>query len=75
GGKIFGEMKDLLGPITFLLLFVLSAAITGSLALGRPILLFLENRKVEAIKMFLYTIGWLFIITALALLIGFLRQI
>ncbi|HTW96063.1 MAG TPA: hypothetical protein VMD74_00180, partial [Candidatus Methylomirabilis sp.] len=32
GGKIFGEMKDLLGPITFLLLFVLSAAITGSLA-------------------------------------------
>ncbi len=73
GGKIFGQMNDLLGPIAFLLLFVSSAAITGALALGRPILLFLENRKVEAIKMFLYTIGWLFLIMVLIFVIRVLH--
>jgi heme O synthase-like polyprenyltransferase len=73
GGRIFGQMTDLLGPIAFLLLFVSSAAITGALALGRPIMLFLENRKVEAIKMFSYTIGWLFLITVVVFVIKILQ--
>jgi len=71
GEKIFGKMDNFFGPIAFLLLFVLSAAITGSLILGRPIILYLEKDKTEAIKLFLYTIGWLFLIT----LIVFTAQI
>lgn len=66
GEKIFGKVENnFLGPIAFLLLFVMSAAITGSLVVGRPILLYLENRKAEAVKLFLYTISWLFLFTAI----------
>lgn len=70
--KIFGNKPDtFLAPLSILLLFVLSAAITAALVLGRPILLYVENQKPEAIKMFFYTIGWLFLIT----IILFLTQI
>lgn len=58
--RIFGQQKDtLLDPIAALTLFVLSAAITASLVLGKPVLLFLDGNKHEAIKLFLYTLGWL----------------
>ena len=64
GERIFGKMDNLFGPVAILLIFVLSAAITGSLVLGRPILMYLDNRKAEALKMFFYTLGWLFVILA-----------
>ncbi len=63
GEKIFGQMKNFLGPVAFLLLFVLSAAITGTLTLGRAILWYLDGRKTEAVKLFLFTLGGLFIMT------------
>jgi len=63
GEKLFGKMDNFLAPVAFLLLFVLSAAITGILTLGRPVVLYLENRKPEAFKLLFYTIGWLFAIT------------
>jgi hypothetical protein len=68
GERIFGKMDNLFGPVAILLIFVLSAAVTGSLVLGRPILMYLDNRKAEALKMFFYTLGWLFVI--LAVIIG-----
>ncbi|MFA5175600.1 MAG: hypothetical protein WC430_04305 [Patescibacteria group bacterium] len=73
GNQIFGKMDNFLAPVAFLLLFVLSAAITGMLVLGKPLLLYFENRKSEAIKMFFYTIGWLFLIT-LAILIAQIKH-
>lgn len=63
GEKIFGKMNNVLGPIAFLLLFVLSATITGALVLGKPVLLFLEGKKIESITLFCYTIAWLVLIT------------
>lgn len=71
GEKTFGLMRNYLGPIIFLLLFVISAAITGALTLGRPVLLYLDNKKAEAIKLFFYTISWLI----LALLIVLVWQV
>ena len=68
GNQIFGKMDNFLAPVAFLLLFVLSAAITGMLVIGKPLLLYFENRKSEAIKMFFYTIGWLFLITLIILI-------
>ena len=68
GEKIFGKMDNFLGPVAFLLLFVLSAAITGILVFGRPVLLYFENRKAEALTMFFYTIVWLFLITLVVLI-------
>lgn len=61
GGKMFGEGKSIIGPIAFLTIFILSAAITGSLILGKPLLLYLDNQKKDAIKLFGYTLGWLFV--------------
>lgn len=64
GEKIFGKMDSSWGPIVFLLLFILSAAITGFLVVGRPILFYIDGKKAEAVSLFLYTIGFLFVITA-----------
>jgi hypothetical protein len=60
--NIFGGMKTIWGPIAFLLLFVLSASITGSLVLGRPTLLYLDGKKKEAVRHFGLTLLYLFII-------------
>lgn len=73
GQRIFGKMDNFLGPIAFLLLFVLSAAITGALILGRPTILYLEGSKKEAVKLFLYTIGWLFLVTLIVFMALILR--
>jgi hypothetical protein len=71
GGKLFNKADNFWNPIAFLLLFVFSALITSSLVLGRPIYLYFDDKKEEAVKFLLYTIGWLFAIT----LIVFLTQI
>jgi hypothetical protein len=71
GEKIFGKMDNTTGPIAFLTMFVLSAAVTGSLVLGKPILLYLNNQKTEAIKMFIFTLCWL----ALAVIILLLSSV
>jgi len=62
-GQIFNKPDDKFwAPVAFLLLFVLSAAITGLLVLGKSITLYLEDFKKEAIELFGYTIGWLALI-------------
>lgn len=68
GDKIFGQANTLLGPVAFLLLFVVSATIVGLLVLGKPITLYLEGFKKEAVRLLVYTVICLIIITALALL-------
>ena len=72
GEKIFGKMHNLLGPVSFLLLFVMSAAITSGLVLGKPMILFFENQKSEAVKLFICTIGWIFIATLSAFVVQML---
>ena len=67
--RIFGTdtPKDtVLVPFVMLLLLVLSVAITGSLVFGRPMLWYLDGRKKEALRLFAYTLGALFIIIILA---------
>lgn len=60
--KVFGKMDNYLGPVAFLLLFVISAIITGTLFLGLPVLFYLDNKKSEAIKLFFYTLIWLVVL-------------
>jgi len=50
GEKVFEKMPELIGPIAFLMLFVLSAAVTGSLVLGKPLLMYLDDQKKEAVQ-------------------------
>lgn len=57
-------------PILALSLLVLSATVTGGLVLGRPLMLYLSDKKTEAVKLFVYTIGWLALGTGIALIIN-----
>jgi hypothetical protein len=68
GEKWFGRVPGLLGPTAFLMLFVLSAAVSGSLVFGKPILVYLDGDKKGAVVMVLYTMLWLTLFVALALL-------
>jgi hypothetical protein len=66
---IFGQEDTFVTPIAFLLLFVLSAAIMGALVLGRPLLMYLDNQKKEALKLFGLTLAWLFVYMMIAMVI------
>ena len=48
-----------LAPVFFLSMFIVSACVTASLVLLKPILLYLEDHKKDAVSLFLYTIGFL----------------
>ena len=52
---------SLLAPVAFLLLFMISAAITASLVFGRPLLWYLDKKKDEAVALAVYTVAWLFV--------------
>lgn len=56
-------------PIAMLLLFVSSAGITGTLVLGKPIMLYLDGKKKEAVSLLGYTLGILLTMTALAFIL------
>lgn len=66
--NIFGKIQDFWGPVAILLLLIISATITGFLVLGRPALLYFKGLKAEAIKLLVYTVISLFIITLIILI-------
>ena len=61
GQEIFGEVSNFLMPLFLLLLFVISAAITGLLVLGKPVHLYLSGLKKEAFILLFATLAWLVI--------------
>ncbi len=64
---LFGKTPSILTAMAFLLVFVVSAAITGSLVLGRPALWYFNGNKNEAIKLALYTIAFICLTTLIVL--------
>jgi len=58
GEKIFGGQPSLLIPLFMLLLFIVSALITGSLVLGKPILLYFDGLRKEAFVLLFTTLAW-----------------
>lgn len=70
---IFGKQSTFLAPLFALLLFVVSASVTGLLVLGKPIHLYVSGLKKEAVILFSITLGWLILfllIVSVALLLG-----
>jgi hypothetical protein len=65
---VLGQARRVLVPIAMLLLFVFSAAFTGAMVLGRPLLWYLEGRKSEAVALVIATLAMLFAMTIVALL-------
>jgi hypothetical protein len=73
GAKLFGP-DTLLTPFVILLLFSLSAAVVGSLVLGKSILLFLDGKKKESVLAAGYSIGWLAVYTVIGMLVLFFTK-
>jgi len=71
-GRIAAPMEEFWGPVAFLLLFVLSAAVVGALVLGKPALLYLDGEKKEALRTFFYTLG--FLLLAVAIVVVYLAS-
>ncbi len=53
-------------PIAMLLFFLVSATVTGSLVLGRPILWYLDGKRKEAVHLLFATVGGLAVMMILA---------
>lgn len=70
-GEYVGRVSGPLGPIAFLALFVLSAAIMGFLFVSQPLRLFLEGNKTEAFAFFSKTVGAFAVITLVFILAVF----
>lgn len=68
GQQWFGDKPDTwIGPALALIVFIVSACITGSLVLLRPILMYVEGQKKDAITLFMYTV---FSLAGVGILIG-----
>lgn len=70
-GKYFGDKPDpaIIAPIAFLLLFVISASISGALILGKPVMLYLDGKKKDALQLFSFTLAWLAVFLIVAFII------
>lgn len=64
GEWLFGKVGSFLGPLAILLLFVFSATVVGLLVLGKPAYLYFNGARAEGVRLLLYTVGWLCLITA-----------
>ena len=58
----FEKMNSAFIPIIMLMIFVFSAAFTGFLMLGKPVMWYLDNKKKEAVFLFFYTLAFFLII-------------
>jgi len=70
-----GRANLILVPISLLLLFVFSAALTGFLIFGKPAQMYIDGKKKEALSLLTYTLMFFSVITfiAIILLIFFTR--
>lgn len=57
--KIFDKSPSMLIPLFMLLLFIISALVTGLLVLGKPIHLYLSGFKKESFILLFSTLSWL----------------
>lgn len=69
--RLFGRPASFLVPLFVLLLFVISASVTGLLVLGKPTHLYLSGLKRDAFTLLFVTLGWLILFLS-AVLVGLL---
>jgi hypothetical protein len=66
--RLLGPDDNMAAPLAFLLLLVVSAATMGMLIFGKPVMLYLDGKKREAVTMVIYTIGSLAVFTVLLII-------
>ena len=67
--RIFGNKPNYLAVAAFLMLFVLSALITGLLVLGQPVWLYLQGKRSASLMLLGMTIAAMFVGTLFTLAI------
>lgn len=69
GNEWFGKVPNYWGPLLFLILFSASALVCAVIVFGYPFILFWEKEKPrEALRLVVYTAGWLVFFTLLVML-------
>jgi hypothetical protein len=63
GNEWFGKVDNQLTSIAALMLFVLSAAVMGSLIFLRPALWYVNDKRHETLRLLAWTIAFLFVLT------------
>ncbi len=64
--KFSSKPDTILIPIAMLMLFVCSVAITGFLVFGKPVMLYIDGKKKDAVYLLGHTIVILLVLTVLA---------
>ena len=67
--QYFGEIESIIVPILMLMLFVFSAAFTGTLVFGCPVIWYLDGKKREALALLFYTLAIFMLLTMAAFLV------
>ena len=67
--KFLGQANNVLGVMSFLLTFVISAAVMGLLIFGRPAMWYVNGAKKEGVVLSIYTVGFLVLIAEIVFLI------
>jgi len=63
GEKLFGQtIPNILVPFAMLTLLVVSAAVMAILIFGRPVMMYIDNQKKDALKFLFSTVGALAVI-------------
>lgn len=68
-----GPVHSVIAPIAILSLFTLSAAVMGYLFFYQPVMLYLEGKKKDAVRLFLQTLAVFGVVTLLILTLLFTR--
>lgn len=58
GEALFGKLDNYLGPVLFLLIFIVSAVISATIFLGRAGFLFWEKHYRESFTLLGWTVSW-----------------
>jgi len=73
GEDIFGGEDTFLIPVFMLLLFIVSATLTGLMVLANPIQIYLNGQRKDALFLLFATLGWLVIFLAVIIAVFLLR--
>lgn len=65
----FGQMSSVLSAASFLLLFTLSAFVVGGLLVIKPLLLYIDGAKKEAVQLLVLSGVWLAVWLVLGMLV------
>lgn len=69
--KIFEAKENVLSSVFMIMLFVFSAAFTGSLVFGRPIMWYIDGKKKEALALLFRTLLMFFVLMAIVFILIF----